>query len=142
MVELWWGKPGDILPESCPSPWSAELLAYSTHLCIPSATAHLPATSGRLGEGWLSAIVDLNVFLLHARIQSPGRGWLFSGDVMIATSGSTGFHYRAQLGRLESSESTVRDQEERYTHHALRQGGKVTLKSCFRTFLKEITTRG
>lgn len=73
-------------------------------------------------EEWLSAIVDLNVFLLHARIQSPGRDWLFSGVVMTATSGSTGFHYMAQPGRLVARKSMIRNQEDRRTHCALRQG--------------------
>lgn len=112
---IWWqGNLANGLPECCPSPWSAETLVYNTHLCIPSAKAHLPAMSGQPGEEWLSAIVDLNAFLLHARIQNPGRDWLFSGDVMTATSGSTGSHYRAQWGRLESRRT--RSETKRSTH--------------------------
>lgn len=127
VTDLWQGNLAEGLPECCPCPWSTKFLVCSTYLCIPSATAHLPAVSGRPGEEWLSAIADLNVFLLHARIQSPGRDWLFSGDVMTATSGSTGFHYRARWGWLESRQHD--DQKPREAHTMLRV--KVILEVVF-----------
>lgn len=141
VAELWRGN----LAAGLPGCRLSKSLVCSTYLCIPSATAHLPAMSGQPVEEWLSAIAGLNVFLLHARIQSPGRDWLFSGVVMTATSGSTEFHYMAQWGQLGSRKSMIRDQESNWTYCALRQGhppasSKDTLKSCFRTFLKAITT--
>lgn len=81
---------------------------HITHLYIPSATTRLPAVSGQPGVEWLSATVDLNVFLQHARNQSPGKDWLFAGDGMTATSDSIGFHYRALQGQLQPWKRKIR----------------------------------
>lgn len=85
--------------------------ANGTHLYSPSATAHLPAGSGRPGAGWLSATVCLNVFLWRARIQSPGRDWPFAGGGKTATSGSNGFRYRAPRGQLEPRREEIWEAE-------------------------------